>query len=606
MSYQKQQFIDYPNEGYTTLKAEHLNHIEEGIVNASVHIVDLTNIDRIVAIGDSYTESCYTIKDKAWLSKVSLLTEYNYDNFAIAGDTYYGQLTKIRNGSYEYAKNSNMTWEKLHPTHALLMSKANDTPKYNSPCQPYIYNMAATIETIKGLGAIPIIATEYHVKDQEFTQTAFDYYAKKYGGYFIDLTEKAYVLRGSANGSNAYSDYKQFWSDSHPGTRVNHIFADTVTNYINKNLPRPYSSIKIFRARDNSNINDLDQYLFGNVEERAEKFKEISICHSALNESKYYDNCTQKPYSRIESEYFKLMSELPVEFDKICLIDVILPTTIHDIETVELITNKLNNVDCYVKDVLAAPYPNTGTADKIGHYTKLNQFGLVEGQTLKRAVDCDKITFLLVGNDKFNLTNVQIKFKGDITKTRSVAAYNNTLTTNCENERECLLNATTFDEDNISKWLKYDQTPCQLIPSVPADTILPYGITKMITLTPENEAILQRINVKKPKGTTYNNNYKIKIWARYFPDIFDAETKSYPEESIITDDSFDWAKLNIHLYAFDRDVTNKIFVKMPKLIGLHWTEVELDITLPPAGSNWWWIGLSVEDKPIQLAKCEII
>lgn len=30
MSYQKQTFIDYPNEGYTILKAEHLKHIEDG------------------------------------------------------------------------------------------------------------------------------------------------------------------------------------------------------------------------------------------------------------------------------------------------------------------------------------------------------------------------------------------------------------------------------------------------------------------------------------------------------------------------------------------------------------------------------------------------
>ena len=34
MAYEKQTFIDYPNEGYTTLKAEHLNHIEDGIARA--------------------------------------------------------------------------------------------------------------------------------------------------------------------------------------------------------------------------------------------------------------------------------------------------------------------------------------------------------------------------------------------------------------------------------------------------------------------------------------------------------------------------------------------------------------------------------------------
>ena len=36
MAYQKQTFIDYPNEGYTILKAEHLKHMEEGIASALI------------------------------------------------------------------------------------------------------------------------------------------------------------------------------------------------------------------------------------------------------------------------------------------------------------------------------------------------------------------------------------------------------------------------------------------------------------------------------------------------------------------------------------------------------------------------------------------
>jgi hypothetical protein len=31
MSYKKQTFIDYPNEGYTILKAEHLNKLQDAI-----------------------------------------------------------------------------------------------------------------------------------------------------------------------------------------------------------------------------------------------------------------------------------------------------------------------------------------------------------------------------------------------------------------------------------------------------------------------------------------------------------------------------------------------------------------------------------------------
>lgn len=44
---------------------------------------------------------------------------------------------------------------------------------------------------------------------------------------------------------------------------------------------------------------------------------------------------------------------------------------------------------------------------------------------------------------------------------------------------------------------------------------------------------------------------------------------------------------------------------MQKLIGLHWTEVDVDLTLPPVNKTWY-IGLEALDKPIQLAYCDVI
>jgi hypothetical protein len=45
MIYEKQIFIDYPNEGYTTLKAEHLNHIEDGIATVYDDLYDTKTND---------------------------------------------------------------------------------------------------------------------------------------------------------------------------------------------------------------------------------------------------------------------------------------------------------------------------------------------------------------------------------------------------------------------------------------------------------------------------------------------------------------------------------------------------------------------------------
>lgn len=660
-----------------------------GTNTGASNLVTLSNVDRIVAIGDSYTESHYTIKDKAWVSKVSLLSDYNYDNFAISGDTYRGQLNKIRTGTYAYAKETGMTWEELHPTHAIMISKTNDTKYMNT--QQFIYDMIATIETTKGLGAIPIVCTEYHVSGHDHVQTAFDYYAKKYGGYYIDLTTKDYNLRGS--------DYAPFWGGSHPGTRSNHLFVDPIVDYVNKYLPRPYSAIKIFRARDNSQLANLDAYLFNTIEERAEKFKEISICHSALKNSALYDNCTNQPNGKVESEYFKLMKNMPVKFENICLIDVILPTTVHDITEVELITNELEGVNCYVKDVMAEPYPspafcrrfdipgildasqvavgNTYTSNKttgatykvveiiydqvesdsgfvdgtilicsgnkstaaynsstltlvsgtgastlnctyeavglssdypagkqdIGHYVQLETFGVVSDSVLRRAVDYDKITFLLVGDSEFSLKNVEVKFKGNITKTRTTPNFQNSVLPYWD-EYTPLNKNPKFDDSNIQYWLNKNLSACGLTPTTVADKCLPIGISKIVTLTPENGVVVQSFETSKP-GVTRNLNRKVRVWARYFPDIFDSNTMVYPDEAPINDDSFDYAKLGVHLYDTTSNIKNNVSVEMQKLIGLHWTEVDVDLTLPPVNKTWY-IGLEALDKPIQLAYCDVI
>jgi hypothetical protein len=87
--------------------------------------------------------------------------------------------------------------------------------------------------------------------------------------------------------------------------------------------------------------------------------------------------------------------------------------------------------------------------------------------------------------------------------------------------------------------------------------------------------------------------------------VFDATTMTYPDQAAITEESFDWAKLNIQLYSSNTQVKNNDCVKMEHLVGLHWTEIEQDLILPPKLFDWY-IGLSVVDKPIQIAYVDVV
>ena len=304
----------------------------------------LFDVDRVGVIGDSYTESHYTIKDKSWLSKLSLFTDYNIENFAVSGDTFRGQLNKIRTGYNRYY--TGMSWERMHPTHAMMLCRTNDV-KYMQEDQ-FMNDLTAILETTEAMGAIPMIATEYHVANNDAIPTYYQWLAKKHGGYFVDLYSANLYNRGGP-------DYAPFWGGSHPGTRTNGILADPAIHFFEKNMPRPYQSIKIFRPRTEPET--LDELLFGDIYERAKKFKEISISHSALKEPKYYDNCTSKPNEAIKSEYLMLMDGKTIPFSKYALVDVIMPATSADLSQVKLNLITSTDVDYYVRDALAEPYP---------------------------------------------------------------------------------------------------------------------------------------------------------------------------------------------------------------------------------------------------------
>lgn len=96
MTYQKQTFIDYPNEGYTILKAEHLRHIEEGIVNVEAQI-DIVKTDAnplyaktIIWDGDSFCAGKAFDDDSesdAWAGRIAKKNNMIYKNYAAGGAT---------------------------------------------------------------------------------------------------------------------------------------------------------------------------------------------------------------------------------------------------------------------------------------------------------------------------------------------------------------------------------------------------------------------------------------------------------------------------------------------------------------------------------------
>lgn len=97
MAYEKQTFIDYPNEGYTTLKAEHLNHIEDGIATVYDDLYD-TKVNNEWELKDAttsnllrpgYTNEYSTSTFSGWCGCIGKPTGFNKIRFPVKPRTDY-------------------------------------------------------------------------------------------------------------------------------------------------------------------------------------------------------------------------------------------------------------------------------------------------------------------------------------------------------------------------------------------------------------------------------------------------------------------------------------------------------------------------------------
>ena len=546
-----------------------------------LHVLTLDNVDRVAAVGDSYTASDYSIPGKAWICKLSERTDFNLENFAVSGDTYRDQLSRIWAGTGTY---TSAGLEALRPSHAILICKTNDV-KLVSEAQ-YQEDLLLVASTLIGMGVVPIIATEYHVSNAWGTPSVFLSRARELGCYCVDLTQRTTRLRGA--------DYAPFWGGSHPGTRSNNLFADAFVRFFEGAMPRPYASLKVFRPR--SADASLDDLRYTTCDQRAARWKEISVGHRALNDSADYDACTDAAHeNKVYSEYDRLRRGDAVSFANRCLIEAVLPATARDISGLTLSVEKSAALTCYVLDAMAEPHPAvSGTAalepsGECGHWVPLTTFGAVPDSLLTRAVAGDKVKFLLVGEGEFTITKPQVSFTGDITKRRDTLG------------RKPML-ARRYAQQLLTNPLMGTGWTWAGSPALaaPADGCLPSGCTQMRELAP-GQAIAQSFSYSAPDPCE-NVHAKALVWARYFPPIFDKATMAYPADAAMTEDTFDYAALEctLNIETGTASYTAKC-APVRRLAGTHWNELEYDLELP-SGFTSAQITLSPVDKSVQIAK----
>lgn len=287
------------------------------------HVVTIQSSDKITLLGDSYSASHYTQKDKAYISRLAELVDWRFENFARSGDDYSEINQRILNGTCEY--HPSISFKDYGSTYGLMISFTNDTYHRSADTLYFRDNMRRLAETVKACGVEPIISTEF-VAGSWHDIASVGAVAREAGYRFFDIASPARTFD--------VSRFSQYWGGGHPAVRTNGLFVDSLLDHIGS-LPRPNQGIKLYRKRLGWPGND-ESLLYDTIEQRVFRWQEISMGHHALtdNLAPYYDRLDDIKneqggyrYQSVTSEYLKLQNREMVDMGTHLLAEVIVPST---------------------------------------------------------------------------------------------------------------------------------------------------------------------------------------------------------------------------------------------------------------------------------------
>lgn len=555
------------------------------------HEVDFAATDKLLMIGPSYQNGHYNIVGKSAWSKVSLFSDFNFENYSYSGHTIAELLARLRSDIITgYAP--------VHPK-SMGLTYVFIAEGYNSfnegvTFADYQEDIRQMIETVKSLGAIPVLCSEWQPVYDASAHSTYKALAEQLGVDYLDMVPRTLRM---VNGT----PYNNFWeapsTTRHVGTRTNAVLADTFEQFV-KTLGRPANSMKLFRKRGTITVTDINaDLMFRDKYERAQRFKEIymnQVAFTAATE-KYYDELTSGAgsYNQNEvtqSEYLRMQSGSTISLGDYALLDIIIDATEKNIDRFEL---KLSdpNLQVYVKDAFKAPYGADGKS--VCLWTEITGSGGVfalNPAELPGKVHFDQLTFLLHKSGGITISEPKVKWWGEAGKPiYPVEVW--PAATGAE-----LLNVTKFATISGNKATGWDDVGGTITPSSDATYQLPYDITHFITVD-QTKKVVQTLNYAVDNFEDIE--VEIRVTPRYFPAIF-ASSGAYPSGAPINEDTFDWRKVVVELI----DPSGAFPVIYADKIGLWWNEVVFRAVLPMR-VNPMDIQISCADGEFQLAKVSV-
>ena len=512
--------------------------------------ITVKNSSKTVFAGDSYTESMHALKDKSYAAVLSSLTDWRIEPYGVSGNTYLMINDRILNNSKTFG------WGigDMGASHVVIISQTNDAAIRATNWRYWQASMERVVRSVRALGAKPIICTE-HPQIEPYAYAQMRAVADTLGAEFWDITTEARNFE--------FFSEPRIWAGSHPGTRTNSQLWSPILKCINA-MPRPRSGIKIFRPRPGVTISSVSDLVYGNILERAKKFKEITLGHTAIPDAKqaYFDDLTVlnndigANRTRYNSEYGQLAQGNSLSFTNFALVEAILPSSGEGVSSVNLVT-KGDSVTIYALNYLVAPDQSSPEATFNSPVAAWQQIsGPLTGSDAVKFMQGDKISFLLVASGNFSLSDIHVDYTG-----RDSKQVNNWQSQEKRARGSELLSQTRFGDTEIASWNRIGSVPRY----APAGGNPPAGCTKVVVVDDTN-FVSQDFTAPTEQDAI---ELEIKIWCRRWIPLF-SSTSDF-STSPITSDSQDFAELRL-LIGQQADGKETLAMQYSLPVGLGWME----------------------------------
>ena len=569
---------------------------------SSIEEFSANDADIIAILGDSYTDSLFTLRDKSYIGNLSALSDYRFRNYGISGNTATAINKRLVDDAVYF---DGKKFSQMKAKYAIIMTYANDAGWFiNHGMEYYLHNVSRLIDSVMAYGAVPIIVAEWMIFNEAAAQLRA--LCEQRGVAFI---YNANFMKEVGN--LVLSNFHQ----GHPGTRTNGVIWASLFEHLRR-MPRPTRSIKIYRQRPTYAPSSDADMLFSDRIGMLEKWKEIRVSHRSLPDAvePYFEELRGRgdvTTWQVRADEYDLLGGDGVAFTDRLLVNITYPAGSVGLKKAGFTLTCSSGVEIYIRRILdrassigQAGDATPGAADRdtlTPDY--LAKYKLPRGAWVKIGSGSGEYLFTENMEQVMFGDQIQIMLKSASGMLKDITAKYQTGGNPAEKyplpayyPRSQLWGETFVD---FSTWATNGVTSVVPLDQVNTPRNLTYnGPLEAVASLMSGSTMKKSIAVAMPATRDFTQPVKLQIelWARYFPkayldnsiykldptQVVDSSQpgNAFPESSPITSDTCDFRNVTLRT-SLGATMTPQNTITQSDFTCLFWRPLKYIIEIPP-------------------------